>query len=99
MFRLAKYVKQPEVRVTLVDTIRQKYFVDGDVSHPGEFLLEGEITVLEAIDKSGGFERHANTNTIIVLRGSDSIKLRYQRLLNHPEENIKLENGDHIIIR
>lgn len=98
-FRLAKYVNQPQVRVTLVNTIRQKYYVDGSVSHPGGFLRDREITVLEAIDESGGFDRHANPNAIVVLRGSDSIKLKYKRLLKDPEENIKVEDGDHIIIR
>lgn len=95
---LSVYLHNPEITVTVVDNIRRKYFIVGLVSQPGQFPLDAHVTVLDAINKAAGLKRDANGNKIVVLRGDLSIKLKYKCLLKHPEENMLVENGDHIII-
>lgn len=95
---LSAYANHPKVTVALVDNIRKKYFVEGEVSQPGEFPLDARVTVLDAITKAAGLKRAANGNRITVIRGDVSIKLKYKRLLKHPEENILVQNGDHILV-
>jgi len=60
------------------------------------YPLEGRVTVLDAINTADGLRLGANR--ILVLHGNVTIRLKYKRLLEHLEENIVIENGDHIII-
>ena len=96
--RVSKYVRNPLVRIFVVDP--RTYYVDGDVNHPGAYCLDAPTTVLEALDISGGFRKRANLSKIHILRGSQVFKFNNKavRKGKHPEQNILIETGDHIIV-
>ena len=58
------------------------------------------ITVLEALSSAGGFQQWANRKKIIILRGNQRLKFNYNEVTKgkNLEQNIYLENGDHIIV-
>ncbi len=97
--RVSKYVRNPLVRIFIVDP--RAYYVDGEVIHPGAYCLDASTTVLEALEISGGFRNRANLSKIHILRGSQAFKFNYKavRKGKHPEQNILIEKGDHIIVR
>ena len=99
--KVGQYVQHPEVTVTVMDVRSRKYYIDGEVGRPGPFALITPTRVLEAISIAGGFREFANQSKIVILRGSQRFKFNYKEVIRgkHLEQNIFLENGDHIIVK
>ncbi len=97
---LTKYINTPDVQVFVQDVRSKKYFVDGQVKKTGRFPLVTKITVLEALSDCGGFLDFANLSKIDILRGSKILHFNYKQVTHgkHLEQNIDLEDGDHIIV-
>jgi len=100
--KLGTYVNHPDVTVTVMEVRSKKYYVDGLVNHPGEFPLVTPTLVFEAISKAGGFQEFANQKKVKILRneGKKIFNFNYKDVSNgkHLEQNIYLENGDHVIV-
>ena len=97
---LLKYINNPDVTVMVQDVRSKKYYIDGEVGRPGLFPLVTPTTVLEALSSAGGFKEFANQKKIRILRHGVILKFNYKEVTNgkHLEQNIYLENGDHIIV-
>jgi polysaccharide export outer membrane protein len=97
---LTKYVVKPLVTVTVQEVGSKKYYLDGQVNHPGEFALAVPTTILEAISRAGGLQEFANSKKIYVLRGDKRLPFNYKDVLRgkHMEQNIRVEPGDHIVV-
>jgi polysaccharide export outer membrane protein len=85
----------------VMDVRSRKYYIDGEVGRPGQFALVTPTRVLEALSMAGGFREFANQKKITILRGSQTFKFNYKEVIRgkHLEQNIYLENGDHIIVK
>ncbi len=90
----------PEVTVQVARVNSKKYYVHGEVNRPGEFQLLGPTTVLDAFATTGGFHDFANTKKIYILRGGKKLKFNYKEVSQGKkmEQNILIENGDHIFV-
>ena len=101
--KFAIYVNRPDVTVVVQEVRSKKYYIDGLVNRPGEFPLVTPTRVFEALSKAGGFQEWANKGSIRIVRngGKEIFKFNYNDVTNgkHMEQNIELENGDHIIVR
>jgi polysaccharide biosynthesis/export protein len=97
---LLKYINNPDVTVMVQDVRSKKYYIDGEVNRPGFFPLVTPTTVLEALSNASGFREFANQKKIRILRHGAILKFNYKEVTNgkHLEQNIYLENGDHIIV-
>ncbi|HTP89117.1 MAG TPA: polysaccharide biosynthesis/export family protein [Bryobacteraceae bacterium] len=97
---LGKYINSPEVTVSLMSVNSKKYYIDGEVNKPGEYKLVTPTTVLEALSQAGGFREFAKESKIRILRGSTTLHFNYKQVSHAKkmEQNIYLENGDHIIV-
>jgi polysaccharide biosynthesis/export protein len=97
---LTKYVVKPLVTVTVQEVGSKKYYLDGQVNHPGEFPLAIPTTILEAISRAGGLQEFANTKKIYILRGDKRLPFNYKDVLRgkNMEQNIRVEPGDHIVV-
>jgi polysaccharide export outer membrane protein len=97
---LSKELKKPLVTVTVQSVESKKYYLDGEINHPGEFPLDRPTTILEAISKAGGLQDFANKKKIYVLRGDKKIPFNYKDVINgkNMAQNIPLEPGDHIFV-
>ena len=103
--RLQAYIDQPEVSVMVQQINSEKFNILGQVAKPGAYSLTSGATVLDAIATAGGFRDFAKKKSIYVLRqnthGADShIAFNYNDVIKgkHPEQNIKLEPRDTIIV-
>jgi polysaccharide biosynthesis/export protein len=98
--RLASYINNPEVNVFVTEVRSKKYYIDGEVNRPGSFALVTRTTVLEALSHSGGFKDFANTKKIRILRDDKVYFFNFKQVTNgkHLEQNIVVDNGDHIIV-
>lgn len=97
---LTKYVVKPLVTVTVQEVGSKKYYLDGQVNHPGEFPLAIPTTILEAISRAGGLQEFANGKKIYILRGDKRLPFNYKDVLRgkNMEQNIRVEPGDHIVV-
>jgi polysaccharide biosynthesis/export protein len=98
---LTKYINSPDVQVFVQDVRSKKYFIDGEVKRTGPFPLITKTTVLEALSNCGGFQEFANRKDVHILRGDKILRFNYSQVIKGKklEQNIDLENGDHIIVR
>jgi polysaccharide export outer membrane protein len=97
---LTQYLNNPDVNVFVTEVRSKKFYIDGEMNRPGSFALVTPTSVLEALSRGGGFREFANTKKIRVLRGSEVRYFNYKDVTRgkHFEQNIAVENGDHIIV-
>jgi polysaccharide export outer membrane protein len=97
---LKKYVVNPLVTVTVAAVGSKRYYMDGLCARPGEYPLVVPTTILEAISKGGGISDFANAKHIYILRGNKKIYFNYKDVIRgrHMEQNILLQNDDHIVV-
>lgn len=97
---LGEYIRSPEVSVTVTQVNSHKYYVTGEVGHPGPYPLVVPTRVLDAITIAGGFREFANQKKIVIMRKEERLKFNYKDVIKgkNTEQNILLENGDYIIV-
>lgn len=103
--RLHAFLTVPDVTVMVVQMNSQKYNVLGRVMKPGTYKLTATTTVLDAIAQAGGFQDFAKQKSVYVLRqnpsgGETRIPFNYKSVVRgeHPEQNIRLEPHDTIVV-
>ena len=103
--RLQNYISEPEVTVIVTDSKSQKVNILGMVSRPGAYLLTSSTTVLDAIAMAGGFKDFAKQKSIYVLRQAPDgtqqrLSFNYKEVIKgkNPEQNIRLQAGDTVVV-
>ncbi|WGM41137.1 polysaccharide biosynthesis/export family protein [Caulobacter sp. NIBR1757] len=64
----ARYLRSPEVTVSVKEFASQKVTVDGSVSQPGVYPLIGKTTLIQAVAMARGVNREANEKKVAVFR-------------------------------
>lgn len=97
---LTKFVVKPLVTVTVQAVESKKYYMDGLVARPGEYMLITPTTVFEAISKANGLQEFASGKKIYVLRGTQRIPFNYKEVIHgkNMAQNIPLQPGDHVVV-
>ena len=70
--RLAKYLKEPDVSVIVMEYKSKNILVLGEVRNPGLYQYEGDMSAFDAIANAGGYNRHAQINSILVIESARS---------------------------
>jgi len=102
--RLSRYISTPVVTVSVTAVLGNKVYVIGQVGKPGEFVVNPQVDVMQALSMAGGLTPFAATNDIKILRrtGSRQIALsfKYNDVLKgrHLEQNIMLDAGDIVVV-
>ena len=97
-------VTEPAVSVMLIQSKSWRYYVVGEIAHPGEFTLDYPLTILQAIARSGGFNQWAKKSDITIIRDEDGqekvLSFDYDSLIKDRDlnQNIHIAPGDTIII-
>ena len=67
--RLAqRYLRDPQVTVTVMEAASQKVTVDGAVTKPGVYEMQGRTSLLQAVAMAEGPTRTANLKSVAVFR-------------------------------
>jgi polysaccharide biosynthesis/export protein len=102
--KLRKYLNDPQVTVIVTAINSQRIFVVGEVLRAGAFPLIPGMTVLQALSSAGGFTTYADVKKVHVVRQRDGkmvqLPFNYRDVLkgDNPDQNIKLEPGDTIVV-
>ena len=102
--RLAKYISAPVVTVAVKQVLGNKVFVIGQVNKPGEFVVNPQVDVMQALSMAGGATPFAALNDIQILRRSNgalrAIAFRYNDVVKgrNLDQNIVLQTGDVVVV-
>ena len=103
--KLAVFIPQAHVNIALQQIRGSKFYVIGKVNRPGEFPLEGQLRVLQALSVAGGLSTFADEDGVKVLRAQTdgtqrSISVDYSKILKGKglDGNILIQSGDVVIV-
>jgi polysaccharide biosynthesis/export protein len=102
--RLKRFIADPVVTVSIQEVKGNKVYVIGQVTKPGEFIVNPSVDVMQALSMAGGLTPFANQGSIVVLRrrsgAQTAIPFRYADVLKGRElqQNIMLEAGDVVVV-
>ena len=102
--KLSDYIPDPVVTVSTGLLLGNKIYVLGEVNRPGEFPINSNIDVMQALAKAGGMSPFASENKIKVLRRSAgkqvAIPFSYDAVESAKDlsQNIVLQSGDIVVV-
>lgn len=102
--KLAKYVPDPVVTVSVKQGLGNKIYVIGKVNKPGEYVATRNMDVMQALTMAGGLNPYASENNIKILRRVNgeqkTFRFKYSRVEKGEdlEQNIILQGGDTVVV-
>jgi polysaccharide export outer membrane protein len=101
--RLKPMVEQPVVSVMVSEINAAKFYVLGEVAHPGAFPVRGQVSVIQALALAGGPTEYADPRSVVVIRpGRNGKEARYKvdakDVLAGHARALPLEPGDTVYV-
>jgi len=102
--KLKKFIPEASVSVSVKAALGHIVNVTGQVSRPGEIVINRRITTLQAISQAGGVTPYADEGNIVVIRhkeGNDvSIPVPYDDIVSGDDldKDLVLEPGDVVVV-
>ncbi len=101
--RLEPMVHEPVVSVQVAEINAAKFFVLGEVNHPGAYPARGTMNVLQALAIAGGPTEWANRGGIVVIRHDDGGRearyhVNYREVVSGKAQAIQLVPGDTVFV-
>jgi polysaccharide export outer membrane protein len=102
---LVPFIPEAVVTVSVAGIQGNQIYVIGQVPRPGGFVMNPQLSVLQALALAGGTTPFAALNDIIVSRGSGAaqrvFRIAYddiKRGRDLEQNNIALESGDVVVV-
>ncbi|MBZ2168434.1 polysaccharide export protein [Marinobacter sp. F4216] len=95
--RLAEYIPNPQVDVTVASFRSKRVYVTGEVKQPGtQPVTNVPLTLLEAVTRAGGLTELADWTSVTLTRGGETTEFSLRELLQRGDtrENILLRPND-----
>lgn len=102
--KLAKFLADPVVTVSVSSVDGNRVHILGKVTNPGSFKMSQPLDVLQALSLAGGLSTYAEENNIIVIRRDGDkqqvFHFRYADIKKgeNLKTNITLQSGDVIVV-
>jgi polysaccharide export outer membrane protein len=102
--RITRYVPDPVLTVGVQQVNSLMIYVIGRVNHPGRFVLNTEVNVLQALAMAGGLNQFAKKGKVLVFRenGGQTQIFNFDygdvSMGEGLAQNIRLERGDVIVV-
>jgi polysaccharide export outer membrane protein len=99
---LTKYIKDPRCAVIVIEPRSKRFYIQGQVTRPGQYTLDQDLYLTQVIPLAGGFTEWADQGDIVILRIEGDKKTRlyvdYKKILKGKVEDILIKPGDTIIV-
>jgi polysaccharide export outer membrane protein len=99
---LKEYVTNPVVTVIVVEAVAAQVYVIGEVNSPGTLVMQGPMTVLQALAQTGGLREFADRDDIRILRknqsGVQTLSFNYKKAVKGEVEPFFLQPGDTVVV-
>jgi len=102
--KLKTYLPDPTVSVVISGIAGNTAYVLGKVIHPGSIVINGPLSVLQAISTAGGFDKFADEGGIKVIRENSNhqslLSVNYKNIISGKDmsTNIQLKANDTIVV-
>lgn len=102
--RLARYIPDLVLTVTVTDVSGNRIFVVGQVVNPGMFVMNPDLDVMQALSLAGGTTPFASLGNIRILRrqGTERSALAFDFTAvsrgRSLDQNIVLQSGDVVVV-
>lgn len=102
--QLKKYIPEAVVAVMVEDVSGNRIYVIGQVTKPGMYVMNPELTVLQALSLAGGGTPFAKLDNISVIRGTGTeqktLPFRYDQVIEGKalQQNVTLQSGDVVLV-
>ena len=102
--KLNKYIPNPNITVSVLQSTSNRVYVIGQVHKPGQFVTSQYMDVLQALTMAGGLTPYADSDSIRILRrtekGKEIFEFDYDEVISGEdmEMNIMLKAGDTIVV-
>lgn len=70
-----RYLRDPQVNISVVESVSQKVTVDGAVTRPGVYKMSGRTTLLQAVAMASGPVKEADLRSVAVFRTVDNRRM------------------------
>jgi len=94
-YRNSQIYTNPTITIN-VQTGERFVTVGGDVRSPGRVPYTNDLTILTAINASGGFTEFADPKKVRLLRGDKSYEVDIRKIRSQPSEDIRMLPGDKV---
>jgi polysaccharide export outer membrane protein len=101
---LTDYYNDPQVSVNIVQVSNQKVFVLGEVRNPAVLQIENDLSMIEALTRTGGINPDARTDNILLVRGGlekpELYTVRVDDIFAAGDfsQNVYLQKGDIVLV-
>jgi polysaccharide export outer membrane protein len=99
---LVKFIKDPRCAVIVLEPRSKRFYVQGQVTTPGQYTLDKDLTLTQVIPIAGGFTQWADEDDIVILRDEGGKKIRleidYNRIVKGKDQDVPISPGDTIIV-
>lgn len=98
--KLAAFLPEPKVTLSVTETRSMKVFVVGRVTAPGVFIVGSNPTLLQTLAMAKGFTPWAKKGQIVLVRGESGkrVKVDYRKVVSGKQDNLTLYPGDTIVV-
>jgi polysaccharide export outer membrane protein len=102
--KLAKFVPDPVVTLSVKQSLGNKIYIIGKVFKPADYVVYRNTDIMQALTMAGGLTPYAAENKIKILRRVNGklivIPFKYSRVEKGEdlEQNILLQGGDVVIV-
>ena len=102
--RLTRYIPDPVVTVATLEIRGNKVYVLGQVARPGEFQVNPNVDVMQALSMAGGTTPFAQLDDIRILRREgavlSAIPFKYGEVAKGKrlQQNVMLRAGDVVVV-
>lgn len=102
--KINRFVPDPNVSLVVQQVNSLLIYVIGKVNHPGRFLLNTNVNVLQVLAMAGGLNPFAKRNKIKIFREegkeTEIFEFRYDDVSSgeNLDQNIRLKRGDIIVV-
>jgi len=98
--KYGELVADPVVSVMVVKPLSATFFITGKVQKPGEYPLQKQTTLLQAVATAGGFTEWAKKGSLSVIRRSgERVRVDYDDIVDGDMgQNLKLGCGDTVVV-
>ena len=103
--RIKKYIADPVVTVSVQEIKGNKIYVIGQVTKPGDFIVNPRVNVMQALSMAGGTTPFASLKDIMILRRTadgqqSALPFHYNDVVHGKDlqQNIDLQAGDIVVV-
>jgi polysaccharide export outer membrane protein len=102
--KYGQYVDSPVVSVTVLESLSKKIYLLGKVTRPGEYPIQKNMTVVQAISLAGGLTEWADASDIRLIRKIKGVertfRVDYDAIVSGKDvsQNVQLEPDDTIFV-